>query len=343
MLLGLAGDDTLHLGADNIAVGGAGEDTFTVEDRGGQDTVIDDFQLGVDRLQVEWSSEFTDIYTSENGLHVFGTLNMTTMVTLSNFTLTEGDAFEIDFLDGNGDVDETVVFEDPNSEPPFALDAIQGTDDDDTLTGTDGDDVIFGEDGADTIDGGEGDDTLFSGSGALYYPETYTHSPGTVSTVGDDGDVLDGGAGDDTLWIGPETTATGGDGADTFRAFANVYEDGTPAARITDFDPDEDVLAVDFPVYAASGPVEAFGLEDAISRLTVSYDDVADMTLIAMDGVAIAAINGDRSDVSIAFHDDYSTSEDRWRDADGNEITAETGANASIILTAAEYTSVVGV
>lgn len=52
---------------------------------------------------------------------------------------------------------------------------------------------------------------------------------------------------------------------------------------------------------------------------------------------------GDQSDISVAFHDDYSTAEDRWRNAAGDPITAEEGAEASVILPAQEYYSIMGI
>lgn len=340
VLLGEDGDDELHLGADNTALGGEGADSFIVDDSGSLDTTVEDFALGTDRLQlVETTSEFTDVIASEDGLHVIDTLNLTTIVTLSGVTLDDGEGLEIDFLDGNGDVSDMVRFEDPDSDAPFALDAIWGTAADDTLSGTAGNDVIFGEDGADTIDGGDGEDALFSGSGLIYNSAAYNHSPGTLSKVGSDGDVLNGGSGDDDLWIGPATTAMGGAGADTFYAFANVYETDTPGAVITDFDPIEDRLLIDFPV----GPTADDSFESAIAGLSVEYDVTEDVTQIVMNGVAVAVLNGDQSNTSLALHDDYSTGEDRWIDGDGTPITAEAGSEASIVLTAVEYYSVLGV
>ncbi|WP_261399842.1 hypothetical protein [Leisingera daeponensis] len=75
---------------------------------------------------------------------------------------------------------------------------------------------------------------------------------------------------------------------------------------------------------------------------TLSGGADEDSTLIAMDGIAVSALPGDQSEISIAFHDDYSTDEDRWRDAAGNTISAVEGRQAAIILTAQEYYSVFG-
>lgn len=345
LLTGGSGDDELHLGAGNTATGGEGADRFILDDEGSRETVVEDFELGTDQLALTpYHSGYVELIETEDGsgLRFIDTLNNQTILTLPGVSLAEGEVLEVDFLLGNGDIERTEQFENPGFSAPFALDAIRGTSDSDTLDGTAGDDVIFGEGGADTLTGGEGDDTLYSGSGSVHYEGSYNHYPGDLTRAGDDGDVLNGGTGDDRLWIGPGTTATGGAGADIFHAFANVYEAGTPAAEITDFDPAEDQLRIDFPVIAGFGSIPSYSFEDAIDWLSVSYDADQDSTQIAMDGIAIASLPGDQSGVSIAFHDDYSTSEDRWRDASGNQISAEEGAQASIILTAQEYYSIFG-
>lgn len=232
----------------------------------------------------------------------------------------------------------------PPAEPDESETAIElrGSDAEDILHGGAGDDVLFGEGGADTLVGGAGNDQLYSGSG-LVETDNYNHYPGDLTKVGDDGDVLNGGSGDDHLWIGPGSAATGGSGADSFHAFTNTYAPGTEAALITDFDPQEDQLLVDFPVVSRHATLPDFSLDDAIAGLSVEYAPDQEQTLIAMDGVAIARLPGDQSDISVAFHDDYSTAEDRWRNAAGDPISAEEGAEASVILTAQEYYSIMGV
>ncbi|MBY6066522.1 hypothetical protein KUW17_07210 [Leisingera aquaemixtae] len=346
LLAGGGGDDELHLSAGNSAQGGEGADRFILGDQGSRETVIEDFELGTDLLALTpYHSGYVRLIETEDGggLRFIDTLNNKTILTLPGVSLAEGEVLEVDFLLENGDIERTERFENPGFSAPFALDAIRGTSDGDTLDGTAGDDVIFGERGADTLTGGAGNDWLFSGSGAVFYEGSYNHYPGDLTRIGDDGDVLDGGAGDDHLWIGPGTTAAGGAGADSFHAFTNVFEPGTPAAEISDFDPSEDQLRIDFPVVAGHSRVPDFHLEDAIAGLSINYDADQDSTLIAMDGVSIATLPGDQSGVGIAFHDDYSTSEDRWRNAAGEEISAEDGADATILLTAQDYYSVFGI
>ncbi|MFW8635945.1 hypothetical protein [Cribrihabitans pelagius] len=342
VLEGGDGDDVLHLGAGNSGQGGAGADQFVLDDADSRETVIEDFELGSDQLALTPDSDGVEMIQTEDGLRFIDTVNQNTVLTLPGVSLAEGEAIEVDFLDGNGGVYRTVTFDDPGRSAPFTLDAIRGTSGADDLNGTTGDDVIFGESGADTLAGGAGNDTLFSGSGTVFYEESYNHYPGDLTRVGGDGDVLDGGAGDDHLWIGPGTSAGGGEGADSFHAFANVYDAGTAAAGISDFDPSEDKLLVTFPVVSGHSMLADFRFEDAIAGLSVAYDASQDSTLVAMDGITIATLPGDQSAVSIAFHNDYSTSEDRWRDAAGNPVSPEEGTEASIIPTAQEYYSVVG-
>ena len=343
-LSGGGGDDELRFGAGNSANGGAGSDMFFLDSFGSPDTMIEDFDPTSDRLGLTDSYDDLELYLTEDGagLRFVETQGQTTVLTLQNLSLADDETLEVGLYDDNGDLSETRMFTGPVGAAPFVTDAIRGTSGDDTLTGTAGADVIFGEGGADTLTGGAGNDALFSGSGTVFYPDSYNHYPGDLTKVGDDGDVLDGGAGDDDLWIGPRTTATGGAGADTFHAFTNVYDAGAEPAEITDFDPAEDQLLIDFPISPASGATPAFLFEDAIAGLTMTYDSDADQTLLAMDGVAITTLNGDQSTASVAFHDNYSTDEDRWRDGAGDPVTAAQGQAASIILEARELFSVVG-
>lgn len=342
---GGGGNDLLLFGTGNTAIGGEGEDRFQLDGRGGAGTVIEDFDPAADSLLIEETHQDVALYQTEDGtgLRLIETQGMTTVLTLNNLSLEDGQTLDVEFYGAHlDDGPYTVAFDAPSDSGPQIIDAQRGTDGDDNLVGTAGDDVIFGEGGADTLTGGEGNDILFSGSGTVHFPESYNHYPGDLTQVGDDGDVLDGGAGDDTLWIGPGTTATGGEGADSFHAFANVYEPGSAAAEITDFNPSEDKLMIGFPVVAGFGSLPSFSFEDAIAGLSIAYDADQDSTLITMDGVAVATLPGDQSGISVAFHDDYSTDEDRWRDASGNTISAADGNAASIILTAHQDQSVLG-
>lgn len=92
----------------------------------------------------------------------------------------------------------------------------------DILLGLNGDDVLSGNTGRDRLEGGQGDDFLRGGSGQ---------------------DSLWGGSGHDTLMGGSERDRlTGGTGRDVFHL--NPFQPG--ADRITDFNPTEDIIAIDF-------------------------------------------------------------------------------------------------
>ncbi|CUH63316.1 Hemolysin, chromosomal [Thalassovita gelatinovora] len=211
----------------------------------------------------------------------------------------------------------------------------------DDLTGTNGDDSIFGGEGADTIEGGAGDDALFSGNDASY-SDDWNHYPGELTRVDDAGDVLNGGAGNDELWLGQGTVATGGEGDDLFHVFGATYPQGADAAEITDFTAGEDQLEIDFPVHEGYY-TEDFTTEDAINGLLSSYDEETDTTVIEIDGEEVVAMNGDQTDLSIAFYDDVSGSgAPVWLDVEGNAMTAEDGEAADIILCARALQDVIG-
>lgn len=110
----------------------------------------------------------------------------------------------------------------------------------DTLTGSALNDTLTGGDGADVIEGGDGDDALF---GAF-----------TRETRADDefADTLDGGAGDDTLFMGDGDTGTGGEGRDIFV----TTQDAVETVQISDFNPEEDILAVETQAPEEAGITE---------------------------------------------------------------------------------------
>ncbi len=93
-------------------------------------------------------------------------------------------------------------------------DSLTGSGGSDRLEGSSGDDVLDGGSGSDLSYGGEGSDVLRGGDGNDTLDEE--DSSGILSI-----DVIDGGAGDDTIIadhrnVGSITTATGGDGRDTY-------------------------------------------------------------------------------------------------------------------------------
>ncbi|MEX0276332.1 MAG: Ig-like domain-containing protein, partial [Ruegeria sp.] len=105
---------------------------------------------------------------------------------------------------------------------------IRGTSKADSLQGTRKSDVLQGLGGDDELLGGAGKDQLIAGRGA----DTLDGGPGD--------DTLDGGDGDDSLILGSGDTATGGQGADTFRLLASALSGKAPSrVVIEDFGVDD--------------------------------------------------------------------------------------------------------
>ncbi|MBY6057035.1 hypothetical protein [Leisingera daeponensis] len=95
------GDDELHLGADNTARGGAGADRFVLGDEGSRHTLIEDFELGADRLALTpYHSGYVELIEAEDGtgLRFIDTLNNQTILTLPGVSLGEGETLQADFL-----------------------------------------------------------------------------------------------------------------------------------------------------------------------------------------------------------------------------------------------------
>ncbi|MCX7564839.1 hypothetical protein OS189_00600 [Sulfitobacter sp. F26169L] len=134
----------------------------------------------------------------------------------------------------------------------------------DTLSGSSQNDTLAGGDGTDIVEGGDGDDTLFGAFGR--------------ETRADDeqSDTLDGGAGDDTLFMGDGDTGTGGDGTDVFV----TTQDAVEVVQITDFNVDEDVIAIEIETPEEAGiseqVVEESGLRIELSTgLSLRLEGVA--------------------------------------------------------------------
>lgn len=113
----------------------------------------------------------------------------------------------------------------------------------DSLTGSTLNDTLAGGDGSDVISGGDGDDALYD----AFSRETRADD--------EDADTLDGGAGDDTLFMGDGDTGNGGEGNDVFV----TTQDAIETIQISDFNADEDVIAVE-----TSAPEEASITEQVV-------------------------------------------------------------------------------
>ena len=126
-------------------------------------------------------------------------------------------------------------------------DIIAASDAADTITGGAGNDYISGglnrDTGPDDLNGGEGNDTILA-SGARdteYYDPEDTDAPNSRVL---EPNIMNGGSGDDTLITTYNNTMTGGDGQDTFGVQNWSGQTGVPL--ITDYNPEEDVIYVDY-------------------------------------------------------------------------------------------------
>ena len=169
--------------------------------------------------------------------------------------------------------------------------------------------------------GGEGGDILDGGltfSKAVSFSQAIETGDNVRAAVGDDipedfdlfpdaitlkvlddndADTLSGGNGNDLIFMGSGDEATGGDGQDDFVIVADeALGSGSAVSTITDFDPDEDAVAV--LVNSATDAPEVDTAED-----TETGD-----TLITVDGNIVARLEGvaiDRvGDISVAFFEE---------------------------------------
>ena len=174
VLLGADGDDTISGGGgDDILVdgagsdmlfGGQGADVFTFHDDGATDS-IQDFQRGVDRLDLSHYPLVHDV----------SALGYTKTSTGARLTI-RGDTLNIFSADGTSlslaDLTATTPFN--TDRPPLVLSTggapasgqtQVGTGANDTLLGTTADDILTGNSGDDTLIGGAGADALYGGLG----------------------------------------------------------------------------------------------------------------------------------------------------------------------------------
>lgn len=170
----------------------------------------------------------------------------------------------------------------------------------DSLAGGEGDDVLSGGAGADTLQAGEGEDSLNGGMGRDWLSggagddlleggasgDTLDGGSGADTLYGHSGtgadlatDYLNGGAGNDHLIIGAGDSAMGGNGADVF-TLQDVTQ-GSVLAEITDYDPSEDELVVEYDPGTHPAPV--------LSSQSIEASE--DVTLL-LDGVAVAVVKG---------------------------------------------------
>ena len=239
MLDGAEGDDVLVSGRDGaVLTGEEGRDIFVITPST-QTTVITDFEIGIDQLDLSEISGLrapSQLKATERGDMVvldFG--GQTLRVEAAGSPI----SFEALFPGGQFDTPDRLPF--PTgpigrfSDGTKRDDRLKGGEGVDIMTGRGGDDRLIGREGDDHLSGNQGHDRLVGNSGA----DTLFGHAGRDLLLGGRGiDQLAGGAGQDRLnGQGGDDVMTGGRGADMFRFVKAHGED-----RIRDFRPGEDVI-----------------------------------------------------------------------------------------------------
>ena len=161
-------------------------------------------------------------------------------------------------------------------------DELHGANGFDTLGGGAGDDLIYGYGGIDRIFGGAGNDTIVGGAGdpelfhreegggSIYVEELYGGAGNDEISGGEGDDYIFGGTGSDFLSGGAgDDTLLGGAGSDVFE-FIQGFD------TLSDFNPDEDTLSLEFGLsreqYKAQSQDTVIGGEAGL-LLTIGDDD----------------------------------------------------------------------
>lgn len=210
VVLGGTNDDTLDGGDGNDTLsGGLGADVFVLRQKRG-DTIIRDFEDGIDKLGRSAGINPNEIRLEQQGSRTVISQNgfkLATLLGISTAQITSAD-FERASRSGK---------------------EIEGTNAADNLVGTGGGDEITGLQGGDTLSGRAGDDSLEGGNGS----DKLFGEADDDSLSGDNGDdQLTGGEGDDFLSAGNGSDQlTGGGGVDVF-----FLESKTGTTTIQDFE-----------------------------------------------------------------------------------------------------------
>lgn len=183
------GADILYDGSgSDVLWGGAGADIFVFEADGVTDT-IQDFEPGVDRLDLSHFNWLYYIGQISYVVEAWGiTLNFNDeqihVRTLNQTSITIEDVFGGSFTD-------------PNRPVLIGTNEQIGSDADDILIGGSGADIMRGHDGNDQISGGVGDDVVLGGAG----DDTVSGEGGSDFLHGNGGsDLMYGGSGADTMY-----------------------------------------------------------------------------------------------------------------------------------------------
>lgn len=329
-LFGGEGDDHLLLGRGDFAVGGAGNDVFKMDMRwsdGAGQFVIDDFQRGLDRLELTYTPTYDDVTGAEiapnlsvalapsgessliliNGAAV-ATVNGVKDLALSDLQLVPAVINDSSYdpslyATQNFGTDTAGELTATGSTAHFA----QGGDDQFTGSGSGdyadmglgndradlgaGNDSALGGEGADRLSGDDGNDALRGGNGA----DTLLGDAG--------GDLLYGGAGNDSL--------DGGDGNDLIYGGAGADHIWVGMGDSAYGGADNDIFLLDGQRYDAIPRIEDFIAGDRIEIhydlgipapvITVAASGVTGETDILADGQIVARVVNGAVPLTTAF------------------------------------------
>jgi Ca2+-binding RTX toxin-like protein len=247
---GGAGADTVEGGGGDTITGGLGADHFVFTHNLNNPTPasqarVTDFQQGLDKISLTWSSGVVKNWVLNPGDRAFGTLvwsgvNQTLLGnggdTLHDvFYSTSADGLTTRLIvdvndDGKLDIGDMVIAFDGDidfSTADFVANTflvLRGGEGDDLMTGTAGVDTYYGMGGNDTLTGDAGNDLLYGGNGNDSIDggtgaDTIWGEAGNDVLTGGGGafaDTIHGGAGDDSIDGGEgDDNLNGNDGADT--------------------------------------------------------------------------------------------------------------------------------
>lgn len=238
ILLGGANDDILDggNGSDQLT-GNGGSDTFVLLSKRGN-TLVTDFEDGVDFLGLSAGINQDDIRVEQRGESTLVSWRGIRLATLTGIQaqLITSEDFVKTSRSGQED---------------------RGTNRADTLVGTGGNDEILGLGGDDAISGRGGDDELTGGNGN----DRLNGEVGDDTLIGSNGnDRLDGSDGADNLEAGNgNDILIGGDGGDTF-----LLERKTGTTTIRDFQDNVDLLSLDSGIGPSSLSFQAQGADTVI-------------------------------------------------------------------------------
>ncbi len=244
--------------------------------------------LAVGAMVGAFDSNESDEDSATNGALVEGDEEENTLIGTSGHDLLSGmgDSDDLTGKDGNdillgGEGDDLL-------KGRAGIDFLEGGDGNDDLRGGQDGDLLFGLGGDDTLMGGEGDDVLvganISNRDSTVDDFLFDGGDPTLPTQAyqapeeSEANMLFGEEGNDTLILGEGDTGTGGQGDDWFQ-IAEWVNDENNVPHVTDFDEEDDVLAV--------------GVATGTTHPVITLDLIDDVRHVYADGQLVAQVQGD--------------------------------------------------